>query len=339
LVSGEEALLLMHVAAIIPNWNGAHLLRRLFATMTAQTRPFDSVIVVDNGSSDDSVALAERFGATVVRFSTNRGFAAAVNAGVVSTVADAVAVLNSDVELDSVWLERLIEGLADASVAFVGGKTVAASDPSIVDGAFDAVSRAGCALRCGSGRKDGVFWSAARCIQFVPFTAVLVRTSCFRAVGGLDESFESYMEDVDFGLRCASAGYIGRYEPMAVARHVGSATFGRWNARIVRNIARNQVLLVARHYDSHMIRRFGWSIAVGQLLWGLVAVRHGAAAAWLAGKIEGLQRFRSSRRPGNPQLVPVLEASERTIYQVQQETGVDSYWRLYFALTFGLTRD
>ena len=58
----------MHVAAVIPNWNGAHLLRRLFPTLTAQVRRFDSVIVVDNGSSDDSVDLSERFGATVVKF-------------------------------------------------------------------------------------------------------------------------------------------------------------------------------------------------------------------------------------------------------------------------------
>ena len=82
-----------------------------------------------------------------------------------------------------------------------------------------------------------------------------------------------------------------------------------------------------------MLRRFGWSIAVGQILWGLVAIRHGAATAWIAGKIEGLRRFRSSRMPGNPQLVPIIEESERTIRDVQTKTGDDLYWQLYFALT------
>ena len=323
----------MHVAAVIPNWNGAHLLRRLFPTLTAQVRRFDSVIVVDNGSSDDSVDLSEDFGATVVKFGANRGFAAAVNAGFAATDAAAVAVLNNDVELSPTWLEVLTRRLSDENVAFVSGKTVMASDPAVLDGAFDAVSRGGCALRCGSGRPDGPYWSAARSIQFAPLTAVLVRTSCFRSVGGLDESFESYLEDVDFGLRCASLGYSGVYEPAATALHVGSATLGHWNARTVRNIARNQLLLLARHYDSGMLRRFGWSIAVGQLLWGLVAIRHGAAAAWITGKTEGLRRFRSNRMPGNPQLIPILEASERTIRDVQEQTGGDLYWRLYFALT------
>ncbi len=323
----------MHVAAVIPNWNGAHLLRRLFPTLTAQVRRFDSVIVVDNGSSDDSVDLSERFGARVVKFSANHGFAAAVNAGFATTDAAAVAVLNNDVELSPTWLDVLLGRLSNETVAFVCGKTVMASDPAILDGAFDAVSRAGCALRCGSGRPDGRYWSAARSIHFAPFTAVLVRASCFRSVGGLDESFESYLEDVDFGLRCASLGYSGVYEPAATALHVGSATLGHWNARTVRNIARNQVLLLARHYDSGMLRRFGWSIAVGQILWGLVAIRHGAATAWIAGKIEGVRRFRSSRLSGNPQLIPIIEESERTIRDVQTKTGEDLYWQLYFALT------
>ncbi|HYI94500.1 MAG TPA: glycosyltransferase [Bryobacteraceae bacterium] len=330
----------MKVAAVIPNWNGAHLLRRLFLTLASQVRPFEVVIVVDNGSSDDSVDVSEQFGATVLRFDANRGFAAAVNAGFAATDAHAVAVLNNDVELSPTWLEVLLARLTDdETVAFVSGKTVTTSDPSILDGAFDAISRGACALRCGSGRADGPYWSSARRIQFTPLTAVLIRTKCFRSLGGLDELFESYLEDVDFGLRCASLRYSGGYEPAATARHVGSATLGSWNARTVRNIARNQVLLLARHYDAGMLRRFGWSIAVGQLLWGLVAIRHGATGAWIAGKIEGLLRFRSSRMSGNPQLIPILEQSEQMIRDVQTETGEDLYWRLYFALTSRLPRD
>jgi GT2 family glycosyltransferase len=323
----------MRVSAIIPNWNGAHLLRRLLPTIAAQTRPFDSIIVVDNGSSDDSVDVSESFGAHTVRFGFNRGFAPAVNAGFMAVDTEAVAILNNDVELDPVWLDRVYPWLSDESVAFVAGKTVTSSDPGMLDGTFDAICRGGCALRCGSGRKDGPYWGCVRQIQFAPFTAVLVRTSSFRDIGGLDEVFESYLEDVDFGLRCASAGYTGIYEPTALARHIGSATFGAWSPRTVRNIARNQVTLVARHYDSQMLWRFGWSIAVAQLLWGMVAMRHGAAFAWLRGKIDGLGRWRTTRNDGNPWLATVLQESERTIYEVQNQAGFDLYWRLYFALT------
>ncbi len=71
----------MTVAAVIPHWNRRDLLEPLFASLAAQTRPFDEIILVDNGSTDGSAALAERH-ATVIRLQQNLGFAAAVNRGI-----------------------------------------------------------------------------------------------------------------------------------------------------------------------------------------------------------------------------------------------------------------
>jgi GT2 family glycosyltransferase len=323
---------MMRVAAVIPNWNGENLLRSLLPTLAAQSRRFDSILVVDNGSTDNSVAVAEQLGAAVHRLASNLGFAGAVNAGAGQVAADIVAILNNDVELAPDWLERTLQAFEDRTVTFVTGKTLAAADPAILDGAFDAISRGATALRCGAGRPDGSSWSVSRRIQFAPMTAMLVRRKAFMEVGGLDELFESYLEDVDFGLRCASLGYTGIYQPGAVARHRGSATLGPWSARSVRNIARNQVLLLARHYDVQTLRRFGWQIAVAQALWGIVAARHGRPVAWLTGKIDGLRQFRMARRTGSPRVAEVLEASERVIYEVQHQLGPDLYWRLYFAL-------
>jgi GT2 family glycosyltransferase len=162
----------------------------------------------------------------------------------------------------------------------------------------------------------------------------MVRKTVFELVGGLDETFESYLEDVEFGLRCASYGYTGWYEPGAICRHHGSATLGYWHPRTVRNIARNQILLIAKHYDRDCLRKFGWSIAVGQLLWGLIAVRRGATIAWVEGKLEGVRLFRSYRRGDHPHISKIVEASEETIREVQSATGFDLYWKLYFACTF-----
>src|SRR5215218_1192197 len=113
----------MRVAAVIPNWNGAELLRALLRTMAAQTRSFDSVIVVDNGSTDDSVAVAEGFGVRVIGLDSNQGFARAVNRGTAEAEADVLAILNNDVELDASWLERGLQGFVDESITFVAGKT------------------------------------------------------------------------------------------------------------------------------------------------------------------------------------------------------------------------
>jgi GT2 family glycosyltransferase len=329
----------MRVAAVIPNWNGAHLLRQLFPTITAQTYAFDSIIVVDNGSSDDSIHVSETFGATVIRFATNRGFAPAINAGFAAAAADLVAVLNNDVELHATWLERLTTVLSDEAISFASGKTVSSRNVHRIDGTFDAICRGATALRCGSGRPDGPFWETPRRVQFAPFTALVIRPEVFRRVGGLDEAFESYLEDVDFGLRCASYGYTGWYEPGAVATHRGSATLGAWHPGSVRNIARNQVLIVARHYDSRALFKYGWPIAIAQLLWGVIAIRRGAAKAWIAGKLEGFRLFRSLRGSGHPHLDQVIEASERTLLDVQRSTGFDLYWRLYFAVTTRLGKN
>jgi len=158
-------------------------------------------------------------------------------------------------------------------------------------------------------------------------------------VGRLDETFESYLEDVDFGLRCAARGLWGSYEPRAVATHLGSATLGAWHADTVRRMARNQVFLVAKHYPFRECVRFVWPIGVAQTLWGGLALRHGRGFAFLRGKIEGLARFRAVRRRAAAGdgfaegLSKVLRESEREILSLQRRAGFDLYWRLYFALT------
>jgi GT2 family glycosyltransferase len=159
------------------------------------------------------------------------------------------------------------------------------------------------------------------------------RAELFARVGLLDEDYESYLEDVDFGLRCGLAGLSGVYLPAAVAHHKGSATLGRWHPDTVRRIARNQLLLVSKHYPPGWFARHGWPVFIAQGLWGLVALRHGAGIAYLKGKMEGLRSFRRMRRLGSPAITGLLQESEREIYELQQQAGFDTYWKLYFALT------
>lgn len=322
----------MDVSVVIPNWNGLKLLEGLFEDLRAQTRLPEEVVVVDNGSGDGSAGWARRQGARVIEFETNRGFAPAVNAGVAAARGEAVAVLNNDVRLRPDWIEKASAALA-GEASFVTGKVLDLAGAGRIDATFDAMSAAATAWRCGHGAPDGEPWSRPATVQFPPFTAVLLRRDRFLELGGLDEAFESYLEDVDFGLRCASRGYTGRYEPGAVTLHAGSATRGRWHPRTVRQISRNQVLLLSRHYTPRMLRRFGWKIAVGQLLWGLLALRHGRGLAWLGGKVDGLRAFGRLRGPGDERLIPVIENSEAAIRQFYPAASPDLYWRLYFALT------
>ena len=318
------------VTIVIPVWNSRDLLLGLFAKLRAQTYPVAEVLAVDNGSVDGAAEAAEQQGARVLRLGSNRGFAHAVNQGAEACRTDLVALVNSDVEPEPEWLGQLVAALDSDEVWFATGKILSASQRNRIDGTYDLLSRSGCAWRVGSGRLDGPEFSQARPIAMAPATAALFRTELFRRVGPLDTTFESYLEDVDFGLRCALEGLRGAYVPSAVAYHWGSASLGHWSPEMVRLIARNQVYLVAKHYPLH---QFWWPILVGQLLWGLVAMRHGRGWAFVQGKLAALTQPHPSRSDSNPRLAKILQDGELQIRDSQRRTGSDFYWKVYFLLT------
>jgi GT2 family glycosyltransferase len=323
------------VTGVVANWNRRDLLMRLLESLQRQSHPIERVVVVDNGSDDDSAEMAESFGALVIRMGHNHGFARATNRGIQEAKTDWVMIVNNDVELEAHWLERVL-AVGERTGAWFGiGKIYQTRSPETLDGTFDVISRGGCAWRCGQGRPDSAAWVERGSCWFAPLTAALFRRETFERVGPLDERFESYLEDVDLGLRCAVAGLTGCYVPEAVAFHWGSATLGKWHPSTVRRIARNQVFLLAKHYPRGWWRRLGWPVLVGHLLWGLMAARHGAALAYLRGKIEGAMRFGELRRGTAPSdlVAGILSESERQLRHWQQLAGYDTYWRLYFALT------
>jgi len=321
------------VSVVVPSWNGSALLERLLSDLAAQDLRPEEIIVVDNGSTDNSVTIANSAGAKVLQLTSNLGFSRAVNSGIEACGSEWIAVLNNDVRLERSWLSRLIEEASTAAAWFATGKLLSAADNSKLDGTFDAICRGACAWRCGHGRPDSPIWNQRCAIRFAPFTASIFRSDLFRKVGMLDEDFESYLEDIDFGLRCSIQGLFGIYVPGAVAYHQGSATLGRWHPETVRNIARNQVLMVAKHYPAKWIFRSGWAVLAAQSLWGAIAVRHGAGLAYLKGKLEGLSRFRKARRCGPLAVWQILEESEGQIRDLQTLAGFDLYWKAYFALT------
>ena len=308
------------ITAIVPVYNGRGHLGRLLDSLDAQTLRPGELLAVDNGSTDGAAELARERGARVIAMGHNAGFAAAVNRGIREARGDLLAILNSDVVLDPGYLEIL----AGADAPFATGR-IAGPDGRL-DATFDLTARSGATWRAGAGMPGGPPFDAPREIASAPFTAVLIRAEVFARAGLLDEKFESYLEDAEYGLRCARFGISGRYLPSARAVHAGSATLGRWHPDTVRRISRNQLYLAARHLPA----RFRWPVLAGQALWGLVALRHGRGLAWLRGKLEGLRGFRFS--PDVPMhLMQVVSDNERFI----REVSPDLYWRLYLRLTTG----
>src|SRR5436190_20568722 len=128
------------VTIVIPVWNGRELLLALLEKLRRQTFPIAEVLAVDNGSTDSAAEAAEQNGARVLRMGANLGFSRAVNAGIEACRTDLVALVNSDVEPEPEWLERLAGALESPEVWFATGKILSAADHGRIDGSYDLIS-------------------------------------------------------------------------------------------------------------------------------------------------------------------------------------------------------
>lgn len=195
-----------------------------------QTRAAE-VVLVDNGSSDDSVALARRElpGVRVVELGENLGFGRAVNRAVAAQPGDPVILLNNDAVPDPRFVEALLEGLG-AGVEAVAGVLLQERAPELIDSAGVVADR----TLMGFDYLHGEPAEAARAAA-APLGptggAALYRREALEAVGGFDERIFLYYEDLDLALRLAGRGGECRLAPEARALHAYSASLGAASAR------------------------------------------------------------------------------------------------------------
>ena len=318
------------ITVIIPTWNRADLLRSVLENLRLQTVFPSQTLVVDNGSTDETAAVAARLGSQRIALERNLGFAAAVNAGISASRYEWILILNNDVELQPNWLECALESAKQSGAQFVAGKILQAHAPERLDGTWDLVTRSGCAWRCGWNALDGPAWSVRRPIEIAPMTATMFHRSAFERVGLLDARYESYYEDVDFGLRCALAGLPGVYEPRCVSRHMGSATLNS-DSRMAYLVSRNQALLAAKFQLRQLSRRAVW---LGQASALLPAIRTGHLLSALKGKRDGIRMAkRLAVEPvDRTRLQALLDRNEQELRGFQEKLGFDLSWKLYFGL-------
>ena len=218
------------VTVVIVNWNGERFLDHCLTALLAQTVAPHEIIVVDNASSDASLDIVRRFPSVrLLAQNENLGFARGNNLAIEAAVAESewIALLNPDAFVDPHWLEGLLSAASDYPAFDVfGSKLVNAANPAMLDGAGDAYHISGLVWRMAHGAPNP---SSSEQVQevFSPCAAAaLYRRSALLAVGGFDEDFFCYMEDVDLGFRLRLAGYRCLYVPASVAHHVGSGTTG-----------------------------------------------------------------------------------------------------------------
>ena len=219
------------VSIIIATWNSKKYLADCLDHLVAQSFQDFEIILVDNGSTDGSLdGLREKYLSLelhVHKLDGNIGFAAANNIGSRLARGLWLALLNADAFPALDWLSKLLEA-AEKNPRFssFSSRQVNAGDTRFLDGAGDAYHISGFAWRryLGYPAKDyckesvEVFSSCA--------AAALYSREAFLEVGGFDEDFFSYYEDVDLGFRLRLAGYRALYVADAVVEHVGSGALG-----------------------------------------------------------------------------------------------------------------
>lgn len=213
------------VVVIIVAYNsGPHLRDTLDALARQGFTDFETVLW-DNASTDGAVeALGDRAGVNIVRCPDNLGFALANNRAAALSRAPFIVTLNPDAFPQADWLESLVGAARRTGAESVASLQLTAEDPDILDGAGDMMSVIGVAWRGGylgpraaqPAEPVEVFAACA--------AAALYRRDAFEAVGGFDERFFCYHEDVDLGFRLRLRGGRCVLEPRAIVRHVGSAS-------------------------------------------------------------------------------------------------------------------
>lgn len=232
------------VSIIIVNWNSGPWLGRTLAGLARQTIDTFETIIVDNASTDDSIAQAIPFlpQARLLVQNNNLGFAAGNNLAAKIAEGHWLALLNPDAIPEPEWLERLLTTAAThPKFAFFGSRQVSAEHPERLDGIGDAYHVSGLAWRMGHGAAAAAAPNEIREIFSPCAAAALYPRDLFLTMGGFDESYFCYLEDVDLGFRLRLRGYRALYIPDAIVYHAGSASTGRHSDFTIYHSQRNLV--------------------------------------------------------------------------------------------------
>ena len=216
-------------SGLISTWNSAKYLPRCLEALAHQTFIDFKVLVLDNGSTDRLVDGLESHwpDIKIIRLHQIIGFAAANNLGARMANGKWLALLNSDAFPEPDWLEQLIiaaEG--NSEFAFFASRQVQANDHRYLDGAGDAYHVSGMAWRRYYNYPTSQFGLKTEEVFSACAAAALYSREAFLQVGGFDEDFFSYLEDVDLGFRLRLQGFRCLYVPGARVRHVGTASVG-----------------------------------------------------------------------------------------------------------------
>lgn len=240
-------------SVIVVNWNGRNVIEDCLLSLCKQTYPALEIIVVDNGSVDDSTTLIEeKFGDRVclIRNKTNLGFSGGNNVGIRSASGKYILLLNNDATAGPHWVEELVKiAETNPDIGMCASKIYSFDDPGILDSAGGLlIYRDGLSRGRGRLERDRGQYDRVEEVLLPSGCACLYRREMLDQVGLFDEDFFAYSDDTDLGLRGRIAGWKCVYVPTAIAYHRYSATAGRYSPLKAYLAERNRVWVVIKNF-------------------------------------------------------------------------------------------
>ena len=318
-VSPQAATDAPEVLVVIVNFNGGEMLSRAVAALGRQTFTGYRLVVVDNASSDGSIALLRDRNpeVDVLDAGANLGFAAANNLAVRTYPGSRwIALLNPDAYPEPEWLQHLVAAARQhPQFASFSSRTLDAEAPQRMDGAGDDYHVSGRYWRRGHGCPVSEAYLSKETIFSACAAAALYSRAAWDQVGGMDADFFCYGEDVDLGFRLQLAGFGCLYVPESVALHQGSAVTGRKSDFSTYHGQRNLVWVFVKNMPGWLF----WMLLPYHLLLNLGAIL-GCA---LRGQISLVLRAKRDAMFG----LPAAWRKRRAI-QSSRRVGPGAIWRL-----------
>ncbi len=294
----------MKATIVIPNLNGKGWLEDSIASIFAQTEQDFELIVVDNGSTDESLAIAQSFADranyTLIENAENTGFSHAVNQGIAVAKGEFVVLFNNDAFAEPDWLAQLIQtAQKNPKIFAVQSLMIRHYERELADDAGDYVNLLAFACKEGDGRYASRYTKEKRIFSACG-GASLYRKSILDEIGVFDETFFAYFEDVDLSWRANNAGYRCVLCPAAKCYHICGATTGavRYNGFKSTQSGRNSLLLPYKNQPLLMLALNFVPQALGYALKTTAFYRKGYKAEWNKGMREGFAAFKTvEKRP------------------------------------------
>lgn len=270
------------ISVVIVNWNSSHYLDRCISSLKGQSYPNFEVIVVDNGSTDDSVSLIkDKYGdfARLICLKKNLGFGKGINIGINASQGEFIAILNNDAEADPHWLKELLKGFRmHKNVGMCASKILLYNRRNVIDKVGHLIYKDGLNKGRGAMEEDLGQYNSIEEVFSADGCAAMYKKAMLEEIGLFDEDFFAYGEDAEIGMRGRMFGWKCIYMPTAIVYHIHSGTYGIYSPLKVFLVERNRLWLAIKLFPLKLLIKSPYYTFL-RFIWNTYSLISGQGAA------------------------------------------------------------